>query len=278
MIEWWQHIPENLNPIVFTVGFFSFYWYAFFYLLGWASAFFLAKLLVAKGVSSGISQEDVSDLFVWLLVVALLGGKIGYLFFYMLPFFPMEQSFFLPYDFASESWQGIAGMSYHGSLIAVAFALLLFYRAKKLDFWKGADMVALCAPLAIFFGRLGNFVNTELPGRITAAPWGMYFPEIFPQGVLRHPSSLYEAFFEGILLFLILLFFRKQFQFSGALATLYLMFYAVLRFIAEIFREPDVQVGYFFGGLTLGQVLSLGMFIVGLFLFLSRKSKKYGIL
>lgn len=263
-MTWWQHLPEALDPIALTVGFFSVSWYALFFLGGWATALLFCLWRGRKGEMVGYSQETILDLFILIFFGALIGGRIGYVLFYNLDaFMRAPLSIFLPYDFARGIWIGISGMSYHGGLIGAVIALLYFSRKKRASFWVAADFMALAAPVATFFGRLGNFFNLELYGRITERPWGMVFPGALPQGALRHPSELYEAILEGIVLFIILVLMRRRMPFPGALACLYLALYAIFRFIAEFFREPDAQLGFFFalpvGGFTLGQIFSVGM-------------------
>lgn len=266
MLSWWQHLPEMMNPIALSVGFFSLYWYAIFFLSGIFISLLLAIFMTRRGWAP-CSEEDIFDVFLFLSIGALLGGHIGYVLFYNPAVFLSNPILMIsPYDFQSGVWTGISGMSYHGGLLGAIFALYWFTRTrstqKRLFFWKMADFVSLLVPVAIFFGRLGNFFNVELSGRVTDKPWGMVFPDILPIGALRHPSTLYEAFFEGIVLLAVLLFFRKKMPFPGALTCLYLAGYAGVRFVGEYFREPDTQIGLFFGGaFSLGQLLSLGMFV-----------------
>lgn len=279
MLEWWQNFPETLDPIAFTLGFFSVYWYAVFVLGGFLAALSFALWLERRG-SAPCSAEGVFDLFLFIFLGALLGGRIGYVLFYNFDIFWMSPlQIFLPYDFVSKNWVGISGMSYHGGLIGVALALLWFTREKKISFWETADFVAFLTPIATFFGRLGNFFNLELYGRITERPWGMVFPTALPAGVLRHPSVLYEAFLEGLILFILMLFLRKKHLLPGRLACAYLSLYAVLRFLAEFWREPDPQLGLFFsslnGGFSLGQLFSLGMLGVAGIIFLWLRYKNY---
>ena len=276
MIEWWQHLPETLDPIAFTIGFFTVYWYALFFLSGFFIALLIALLYARRG-DAPCPEEDLFDVSLWIFFGALLGGRIGYVLFYNLEaFVAAPLRVFLPYDFTQGIWVGIAGMSYHGGLIGALLALLWYTCQKRLSFWKMADFVLFLASIATFCGRLGNFFNVELYGRVTDQPWGMIFPGVAPLDVLRHPSTLYEAGLEGAVLFLILLFFRKRLSFSGALTCLYLAAYALFRFLVEFFRSPDPQLGFFFGVLTLGQLLSLMMLMTAGILFLWLKRKNYG--
>jgi phosphatidylglycerol:prolipoprotein diacylglycerol transferase len=265
----WQHLPENINPIALTVGFFSLYWYALFLITGVFAAFLLAHYFVKRD-EAPCTKEALADLFLLLFFGALVGGRIGYVLFYNFDLFlGAPLSIIVPYDFEHGVWTGISGMSYHGGWIGVILSLCWFTRTRGVDFWKMADFVALLTPVAIFFGRLGNFFNIELYGRVTTKPWGMFFPNVLPSGVLRHPSTLYEAFLEGMVLFIILILFRKKMPFPGALACLSLVGYAVVRFAGEYFREPDSQIGLLFNeSLSLGQILSLAMFFMTVVIFM----------
>lgn len=262
-MEWWQHIPEYLDPIALTVGFFSIRWYAVFFTGGFmaAAAFCLWRF---RGGSSGFhTREELIDTLLALFFGALIGGRLGYVFFYDPAFFlesPLR--IILPYD-ASAGWVGLSGMSFHGGVVVAAVAFILAALRKRLVFWQAADMFALAAPIALFFGRLGNFFNLELYGRLTERSWGMIFPHVWPEGALRHPSALYEAVLEGVLLFIVLLAYRRTNPFPGALFSVFLVAYACFRFVAEYFREPDPQIGLLFGGFSLGQWLSIAMFFVG---------------
>jgi phosphatidylglycerol---prolipoprotein diacylglyceryl transferase len=278
LISWWQNIPATLNPIAFSFGFFSVYWYAVFFLGGFLVTLLFALKLVNRGDTS-CSEECVWDMFIYIFIGAFLGGRIGYALFYNFNVFWAEPlKIFLPYDFERGMWVGISGMSYYGGLIGTVLALYWFARAKDLNFWKIADFAAFLAPISVFFGRLGNFFNLELYGRITEKPWGMIFPQVVPMGVLRHPSSLYEAFLEGVVIFIVLLFLRKKMPFAGALTCIYLALYAILRFLVEFWREPDPQLGLFFnspiGGFTLNQILAFGLFwaAIGIFMWLRRQN------
>ena len=276
MIEWWRHLPETLDPIAFTIGFFAVYWYALFLLSGFFIALLIALRYARRGAAP-CSEECVADIFIGIFFGALLGGRIGYALFYNLDAFVADPlRVLLPYDLTTGTWVGIAGMSYHGGLIGGLLALMWYTHQKRLSFWKVADFVFFLAPIATFFGRLGNFFNVELYGRVTDQSWGMVFPGVLPEGAWRHPSTLYEACLEGVALFAVLVFFRKRMPFPGALTCLYLALYGLFRFLAEFFRSPDPQLGFFFEVLTLGQLLSLGMLAVSAILFVWLRQKNYG--
>lgn len=271
---WWQHLPEIIHPIALSVGFFSLYWYALFFLGGVLISFFVALYFVKKG-DILYSEETIFDVFLFLFIGAIIGGRIGYVLFYNFDLFLAAPiSIISPYDFEHGVWTGISGMSYHGGFVGAIIALSLFTRKNKIDFWKMADFVVFFVPIATFFGRLGNFFNGELYGRMTEKSWGMVFPNVLPSGVLRHPSTLYEAFFEGMFLFLILSLFRKKMPFPGALACFYMAGYAIVRFGGEYFREPDPQRGLLFGNMfSFGQILSFVMFLFSGVVFIWLKQR-----
>lgn len=275
MIEWWQHIPEHLNPIAFTVGFFSVRFYALFFFGGFLGSlgFFLWRTW--KYEESGTMSEHY-DLFLTLFLGALLGGRLGFLLLYR-PDLLLENPFgiIVPYNFSTGVWTGISGMSFHGGLLGVVIALFLFTKHRGLHFFTMADRVSLVVPIALFFGRLGNFFNQELFGRVTDKWWGMYVPDTLPTGVLRHPSPLYEAFGEGVVLFWVLWWVGQRVRFSGGVSAWLIVGYGIIRFILEYFREPDVGAPLPGGVFTLGQVYSFFMIVFGtvLFLWLRKKNR-----
>lgn len=269
----WQHIPLYIHPIAFSVGFFSIYWYALFLLTGFFLSF---SFLMWWSKKTNFPPEDLWDIATSVFLGALIGGRLGYALFYNLEYFLEKPlALFIPYDFTAHVWTGISGMSFHGGFIGVILALLWWTRKRKQSFWKIADMMALAVPITLFFGRLGNFFTGELYGRLTERPWGMFFQGAFPSNALRHPSELYEAFLEGILLFLILIFASRKVSFPGMLSGLFIIGYATLRFFVEYFRAPDEHIGFIFGYFTLGQLLSLYMFFGGVVLFLWLKRRNY---
>jgi phosphatidylglycerol:prolipoprotein diacylglycerol transferase len=274
----WQHIPEHLNPIAFSVGFFSIRWYALFFVVG----FFVVLAFCMRSFrpdSSGFNtKEDLVDTLLAMFIGALIGGRLGYVFLYDPAFF-FESPFriILPYN-AESGWTGLSGMSFHGGLIGAVLVFVFMATRRRFPLWRSADFLALAVPIALFFGRLGNFFNLELYGRVTSESWGMIFPGTWPIGALRHPSQLYEAFFEGIVLFCVLYFYRKRAEVPGGIAALFLITYAFFRFLAEYFREPDPQVGLLAGNLSLGQWLSLAMMCAGALLLVWLRKKNNAIL
>ncbi|MDP1845126.1 MAG: prolipoprotein diacylglyceryl transferase [Candidatus Moranbacteria bacterium] len=274
MPQAWQNIPDHLNPIAFRLGPVEIFWYGIMYLVAFAIVYYLVRYRI-RTEKMGISFETVQDFFPWAIVGLLLGARLGDVFIYDWSYFskhPLE--IFLPFDIYNH-WQyiGIYGMSYFGGLVGLAIALYLFCKIKKINLLEFSDLFSPAVPLAFTFGRLGNFINGELYGRITNKFWGMYFPADF-SGQLRHPSQLYEALLEGILLFAILWNLRKKNYPAGYLTAFYLIGYGIARFTGEFFREPDKS--WFFNPkmLSSGQVFSLLLIFAALFLLILKRSKR----
>jgi len=275
-IQWWQHIPESLSPNLFSIGSFQIRYYSLMYLV----AFFATYMLVAYRIKHdhyNYSMETIQDFFVWAVAGLILGGRLGYVLFYNFSYYvnhPLE--ILLPFDFSHGfRFIGISGMSYHGGAIGVLVAAMIFCWKQAISFWNLADLFCPAIPLGYTFGRIGNFINGELYGRVTSVPWGMYFP-FDPSHLLRHPSQLYEAFFEGIVLFIILWSVRKKGTFDGYFFSLYLMGYAVFRFMIEFVREPDMHLGFVWASLSMGQLLCAVMACLGMGIFIYRRSVTYG--
>lgn len=270
-INWWQHLPENINPNIITLGSFQLRYYSLMYLVAFATIYCLCLYRIKKEKAE-FTKEIIQDYFFWAIFGVIIGGRIGYVLFYNFSYYlsnPLEIIF--PFDIKNGfRYTGIYGMSYHGGLIGVLLATLMFRRKHKINFWRFSDFFAVIVPLGYTFGRIGNFINGELYGRTTNFILGMYFPQAATYQ-LRHPSQLYEAFFEGIFLFLILWNIRKKLFFSGAFMSFYLIGYGILRFFTEFFREPDLQLGFVLGALTMGQILCLAMILAGFIIFLVRR-------
>ena len=200
----------------------------------------------------------------------ILGARLGYILIYS-----GEQIYYLTHPwqifnpFANGEFVGIRGMSYHGAVVGFVIATILFCKKHKANLWLLLDLCALSIPLGYIFGRIGNFLNQELVGRATDVSWG-----IFVDGVLRHPSQLYEAFLEGFVIFAILFIYRKYKKFDGELIALYAILYTCMRFVSEFFREPDSHIGFLVFGFSLGQILSILMFVAGLGLMFYLKTNK----
>jgi len=270
-INTWQNLPAQISPVLFSIGSFQLRYYSLMYII----AFVLVYLMVSyriKHENYEYSTETIQDYMVWAMLGVIFGGRLGYVLFYNFGYYlqhPLE--IILPFDFSNGiKFIGLSGMSYHGGLIGVAVVSLYFCLKSKINFWRFADLFMPAVPLGYTFGRIGNFINGELFGRATTMPWGMYFP-LDPTQQLRHPSQLYEAFFEGIVLFAILWLLRKKKRFDGYLLGIYLCGYGFVRFIIEFFREPDYQLGFVLGFLSMGQVLCLLMILCGAVILLGRK-------
>lgn len=270
-MNFWNQIPYYIDPALITIGSFQLRYYGLMYLV----AFFITYRLVLYRISEegyDYTKETVQDAFVWLIVGLLLGARLGYILFYNFHYY-ISNPLMIIFPFNPEdgfSYVGISGMSYHGGAIGVVVAALLFCRKRGIGFWRFGDLFAAAIPLGYTFGRIGNFLNGELFGRVTTMPWGMYFP-LDSTGSLRHPSQLYEALFEGIFLFIILWSVRKRGRFDGFLLSLYITGYGLVRFIVEYFRDPDPQLGFLFGVLTMGQILCLAMIMLGMVAYWIRK-------
>ncbi len=281
LIDFYQNLPSRINPIAFHIGFFSIGWYSLMYLLGVLVIYLLLHWRIKRKEGGiGLSFKKMEELLLWLLLGAIVGGRLGYVFFYEPSyFFSHPLAIISPFD-GEGNLVGIYGLSYHGGLLGVIMAGWIFARRNKLVLWKLADFVVPAISAGYFFGRLGNFFNGELYGRLTHSQWGMNFynPYIL-DWELRVPSQLVEAFFEGLVLFLILWSVRNKKIFQGYLLSLYLLGYGVFRLGIEFVREPDVPIGYVAKigslGITLGQVYSLLMIglAVGLFFFQKRLVK-----
>lgn len=274
----WQHLPEHISPYIFTIGTFPVRYYSLMYLLAFMTTYILVIYRIKKERRfEDLTTEVVQDLLMWLIVGLLLGGRLGYVLFYQPGYYlkhPWE--IFLPFEFSrGMRFVGISGMSYHGGALGVLAAALIYCRRRRMDFWKLADLFAPAVPLGYTFGRIGNFINGELYGRVTDVPWGMYFP-LDPLGHLRHPSQLYEALFEGVFLFTLLWTIRKKSPFDGFLLALYLIGYGTVRFFIEFFREPDAHLGFVAAGWTMGQLLCAAMIVAGGVLFRYRSPRGHG--
>lgn len=253
----------QFDPVIFSVGPISLRWYGMMYLIG----FFFARWLAvrrAKRPDSGWTVEQVDQLLFNGFLGIFLGGRIGYVFFYQLPLFLQDPLYLF------RVWEG--GMSFHGGLIGAILSMIITAKLQKRHFWATSDFVAPLIPFGLGVGRLGNFINDELWGRVTDVSWAVLFPS---GGYLpRHPSQLYEAFLEGVVLFCILNWFIRKPRPLGAVSGLFLLFYGIFRFVVEFFREPDAQLGLFFGHeISMGQILSTPMILLGL-LILSISYKK----
>jgi phosphatidylglycerol:prolipoprotein diacylglycerol transferase len=275
MEDWttlWRHLPSHLSPNLLEIGSFQLRWYSLMYLAAFACTYGLTLYRIRQE-KYPYTAELIQDFFVWAILGVILGGRLGYVLFYNLGYYlqhPLE--IFFPFDMTDGfRFIGISGMSYHGGVIAVLAATILFCRQRRIDFWRFTDLIVPAIPLGYTFGRIGNFINGELYGRATTAAWGMVFP-LDPLHLLRHPSQLYEAFFEGIVLFTLLWLIRRKSPFEGALFAFYLIGYGVVRFFIEFFREPDAQLGFVLGPFSMGQLLCFLMIAAGGCIYAFRRS------
>ena len=247
----------SIDPILIELGPIAVRWYGLMYLLGFVFALWLANHRATKP-NSGWSKEEVSDLLFAGFLGVVLGGRIGYVLFYQLDAFIADPLFLF------KVWTG--GMSFHGGLLGVITAMAWYARKTQRHFFTVADFIAPLVPFGLGAGRLGNFMNGELWGRVTDVPWAMVFPTGGPWP--RHPSQLYEFALEGVALFVILNVYIQKPRPMGAVSGLFLAGYGTFRFMVEYFREPDVHLGLFAGVFSMGQLLSLPMVIVGALLML----------
>ena len=253
----------QIDPVILEIGPLALRWYGLMYLIGFLSSYFLVRRQILTSdnqTENAITLElnHLDSLFLWLVIGIIAGGRLGYVLFYNLPYYSEH----ILEIFAT--WHG--GMSFHGGAAGAIIAGWLYSRWNRIDFWLWADRFVVTAPIGLGLGRIGNFINGELYGRPSDVPWAM----IFPGGgmIPRHPSQLYEAFLEGVLLFAILWPLSKKKWPYGRKLAIFLMLYAVVRTIAEFFREPDPQLGFvLLGVITMGQVLSLAFLGLGLFLW-----------
>jgi len=294
MVSWYQNLSLHIDPIAFTVGSFSVRWYAISYVAGFLVVYLILMWRVKRGeIKITSNQQSVisnqqntnkkscllhaeyySLILDFLLVAffsALIGGRIGYVLLYNFTYF-INNPISIIWPFENGNFVGLYGMSYHGGLVGVLLGSWIFLRVKKISFLAWADFVVSAVPLGYFFGRIGNFLNGELYGRITNSSLGMYFAN--NQTILRHPSQIYEAVLEGLLLFAILWKLRNKNFPEGWLLAIYLIGYGILRIIGEQFREPDPQIGLLLNCFTLGQLLSVGMIFLGAGILVLKNSKR----
>ncbi len=261
-----------IDPIIFEIGPLAIRWYGLAYVTGILLGWWYARRLVANptlwgGKPAPIRQIDLDDFLVWAAIGIVLGGRFGYILFYDLARYieyPME-------IFAV--WRG--GMSFHGGALGTLVAMVLFARSRGFSAFSLMDVIATVSTFGLFFGRIANFINSELWGRVTDVPWAF----VFPNGgdLPRHPSQLYEAALEGVVLFIILramIFSAGKLATPGFVAGAWIFFYGVARIIVEFFRQPDAHIGYLAGGwLTMGMVLSVPMLLVGIWFMMTAKSR-----
>ena len=247
---------HNINPIMFDLFSIKLYWYGFMYALSFIIIDYLI-VTASKNKKIILSKDQAEKFTIVILIFAILGGRIGYILFYDFNYYSSNiiKVFYL--------WEG--GMSFHGGLIGVAVGAFYLANQNALKFFEIADIVCLYAPIGLFFGRVGNFINSELYGIKTSGSWGVVFPVI--DSYPRHPSMLYEALLEGVILFIILFIINQKKVFAGIISGYFLLFYGIFRFFVEFVRLPDAHIGYiYYDWVTMGQLLTIPMLIIGLIL------------
>ena len=250
---------NNFDPVAIQIFSFEIRWYSLAYIFGILIGWILGKKIF---ILDKDLKEKFDDYITYLILGIILGGRLGYIFFYNFDYY--LENFFDVFKI----WQG--GMSFHGGVIGVIIFSIWYSKKTKQDVFKYLDVVSIVAPIGIFFGRVANFINSELYGIQTSLPWGVKFTQV--DNLFRHPSQLYEALFEGIILFLILIYFRNKgfLKRPGFISSLFLLFYSIFRFAIEFLRVPDEQVGYIIFDLTMGQIISFVFFLLGIYLIITK--------
>tara|TARA_B100001564_G_scaffold81095_1_gene65271 strand:- start:1056 stop:1838 length:783 start_codon:yes stop_codon:yes gene_type:complete len=257
---------HNLDPVLIDFGFLVIRWYSLAYIFGILIGWWLGKRIILKRFQNlNFNIKEFDNLITYIIISMLLGGRIGYILFYNFEYYLSN-----PLD-VLKIWEG--GMSFHGALIGIILGTYWFSIKKNIPTFFLLDIVAFVAPIGIFFGRIANFINGELVGKTTDVFWGVIFPKI--DNNIRHPSQLYEAFFEGVVLFIImnLILFKNNYK-TGTCSYIFLIFYGIFRTFSELFREPDSQVGYLFGAISMGTILSFFMILAGIIIFLKKDDIK----
>ena len=250
----------NFDPIIVSLGPLHLRWYGLMYVIGYSATYFLvAKQMKQRGLA--VWQKHFENLNFALILGLIVGARLGYAFFYNASYYvehPLE---------ILAVWQG--GMSFHGAVLGTLVGGVFYCLRNGLNFWEGADLYVVTIPIGLGFGRIGNFINGELFGRVSDLPWAMAFPNGGPLG--RHPSQIYESVLEGFVLFTLLWCLKEKRWPAGSMLACFLFFYGIFRSFVELFREPDPQLGFLWQGLTMGQLLSSCMILAGIIIFFLRK-------
>ena len=265
-------IVHNFDPVLIDFGLFQIRWYSIAYILGIIIGWVYANKIINTTSRNQYNFEPIKtsafdNLIIYLVLGIILGGRLGYVFFYNFEYY--SQNFLEIFKI----WQG--GMSFHGGLLGVIIAIYIFSKNKKTDFFKFTDIVSCVAPIGICLGRIANFINGELYGKISTVPWAV----IFPNGgnISRHPSQIYEAILEGVVLFILINYFALKKNLllkTGYISGLFLILYSILRIFSENFREPDIHLGYFFNYFSMGIILSSITFLAGCFIIFFIKNNE----
>ncbi|MDA7604755.1 prolipoprotein diacylglyceryl transferase [Candidatus Pelagibacter sp.] len=254
---------NNFDPVAFQIMSFEIRWYSLAYIAGIIIGWLLCKKIL---IQKSDINEKFDDYITYLVIGMIIGGRLGYIIFYNFSYY--INNFFDIF----KVWEG--GMSFHGGLIGIIIASILFTKKHNQDSFLYMDLVSLVAPIGIFFGRLANFINSELYGTPTDIPWAVTFIQV--DNLSRHPSQLYEAILEGIILFIILMYFKNKdyLKKPGLISGLFLIFYSIFRFFIEFVRVPDEQLGHLIFELSMGQIISLIFFVIGIILFYLKNENK----
>jgi len=258
MIEAWQHFYDWHDPVAVSIFGFDIRWYGLMYVTALLSGYLIGRWLVKKD-KLPFTLDQYDRAFIWVEVGVVLGARIGYVLFYDTdPTYYLTHPWQIFNPYSNGEFVGISGLSYHGAIIGFFIAAYWFCKREKIKLLQLMDLAVVASAAGYFFGRIGNFLNARLMGRETEVPWGVYI-----DGVLRHPALVYEAILEGLVTFLVLFSIRNKKRFHGELMLYYGMLYSTGRFISEFYRQPDAQLGFvLFGWVTMGQVLSFGMFML----------------
>ena len=248
---------HNLDPVLLDFGLIVIRWYSLAYIFGIVIGWWFGKKIIIhilKNTNFKFKLDDFDDLISYLIISIIVGGRIGYVIFYNFNYYILN-----PLEII-KVWEG--GMSFHGALIGIVIGTYLFSKKKSISMFFILDIIACVAPVGIFLGRIANFINSELIGKVTSVSWGVIFPLV--DTLPRHPSQLYEAMLEGVTLFLILniLIFKRKYK-VGSSSYLFLIYYGFFRILSEVFREPDAQIGYVFSFFSMGTILSFFMILSG---------------
>ncbi|MBD1133739.1 prolipoprotein diacylglyceryl transferase [Pelagibacterales bacterium SAG-MED48] len=254
---------NNFDPVAFQIISFEIRWYSLAYIAGIIIGWLLCKKVL---IQKSDINEKFDDYVTYLVIGIIIGGRLGYIIFYNFNYY-INNLFDI-----FKVWEG--GMSFHGGLIGIIVATILFSKRNNQDSFLYMDLVSLVAPIGIFFGRLANFINSELYGTPTDIPWAVTFIQV--DNLSRHPSQLYEAILEGVILFIILMYFKNKdyLKKPGLISGLFLIFYSLFRFFIEFVRVPDEQLGYLIFELSMGQIISLIFFVIGIILFYLKNENK----
>jgi len=265
-------IVHNFDPVLIDFGLFQIRWYSMAYILGIILGWMYAtKIVIFTNINKynfqSIKKKEFDDLIIYLVIGIIIGGRLGYILFYNIEYY--TQNFYEIFKL----WQG--GMSFHGGLIGVIISILIFSKKNRTSFFKLTDIISCVAPIGICLGRIANFINGELYGKISTLPWSVIFPNV--DNMSRHPSQIYEAISEGVILFILINYIalKKKLIFkAGYVSGYFLILYSLLRIFSENFREPDIHLGYFFNYFSMGTILSYITFLVGCFIIFFIKNNE----